>query len=348
MNSLQDNQYLKDFMLLSENLLSSLQSDAETVVSFQNCDWYQMYYNCVNNDHDQSLLQQQQNTYASLLTTIKQKHEIITQTTNCVQTAKKLVNFLQLLRKREINEYDVMLFALRRLFDIIKQKETQTKQESMILDQQQLQTQKQNMLTSINKENDVTKKQCLQQYHLSISKQAIYTKEQNLFMTTLQVWTRHSQCNLIYDSDKMSQSLDEFNSCVMNKPCLYFIVTTCCGYSFGAYLKRPITKTDKYTEDPSHFIFSFVSPKEINTPIKYDAKHDMNCGIKLYKRGNRLFHVGNRISGAFSIFKTTHCESYCVRLSDVYQGMEGDELTGTSIIDQKFCVDRVLVIQMYD
>ncbi|KAL7715974.1 TLDc domain-containing protein [Entamoeba marina] len=200
MNSLQDNQYLKDFMLLSENLLSSLQSDAETVVSFQNCDWYQMYYNCVNNDHDQSLLQQQ-NTYASLLTTIKQKHEIITQTTNCVQTAKK---------------------------------------------------------------------------------------------------------NL------------------------------------------PITKTDKYTEDPSHFIFSFVSPKEINTPIKYDAKHDMNCGIKLYKRGNRLFHVGNRISGAFSIFKTTHCESYCVRLSDVYQGMEGDELTGTSIIDQKFCVDRVLVIQMYD
>ncbi|KAL7713221.1 hypothetical protein QTN25_009281 [Entamoeba marina] len=168
-------------------------------------------------------------------------------------------------------------------------------------------------------------------------------------------WSNCTSGSVLYDSDRDGQSNECFNEKVIGKSNIFFINFDEFGNIYGTFVKKSLTKHNTrcidhyFNPDNDHFIFSLRTDGK-SQPTCWYLKKSPNgrSGIYLYnnevKNNNCLYVVGQL--GFMTIAKSTVEESDFYKLSNEYEDMNDFDLNGRNGWNERFIVDRVLVIQM--
>ncbi|ELP90362.1 hypothetical protein EIN_215150 [Entamoeba invadens IP1] len=166
-------------------------------------------------------------------------------------------------------------------------------------------------------------------------------------MKLLSSWTELGWSHVVYDSNIAPKTNDTFISSILNRPNLLFINYDDKGNVFGVFVPMKIGYTNDWVIDGFHFVLSLESNGRYSEPIRWFKKTEVESGIFIFENDDRLYSVGNG-NGFFTVWKVGMKESSCRNLSEVYEEMEDDALTGSDFKTnpEKTTIDRVIVIQM--
>ena len=168
----------------------------------------------------------------------------------------------------------------------------------------------------------------LQQYALD----SILDSALSGYTSSLKEWARKTTASVVYDSNVCPFTAECLFQMVRGRPNISIVATTTDGDVFGAFYSVAVTEQDTVFYDPNMFIFSFESHGRCATPrcffVKEWLKNDAyvcfwkNCSswfveLGVYRAGE--FFLGNEM-----------CDSYCWKISNVFEGLKDTTLTGVS------------------
>lgn len=140
------------------------------------------------------------------------------------------------------------------------------------------------------------------------------------------VWTRKQNARVLFDSEKDEFTNAEFNTKCLNQQNIAVVGFTTDGDVFGGYLEKAVTKTRTYLKDPNHFAFSLESRGRCLTPQRWFQK-DRNGNTCFCCENNKHGFIAFGNGGGFYL-GNERSDSYCCDLSEFYEGIEDETLTG--------------------
>ena len=168
------------------------------------------------------------------------------------------------------------------------------------------------------------------------------TTEGNDVESILKGWCKHSQLDVIYDSDQFPiLEGKELFPLIKNIPCLYFIHIDTEGNVFGAYQNKPITSLNNYMSGDGNFLFTFSRNGLQGVVEKYDCTHAPPGGIWLYEEGTCLYGFNY----GFCAHSTDYASSWVFKKNDYYKLLQGRGLNGKCDKGEKFRIERILIVQ---
>ena len=164
---------------------------------------------------------------------------------------------------------------------------------------------------------------------------------------TIEQLTGMKMDSIIFDSQKhqwgmksmtsLMQKQSEFDSIILNKSKIVFLIETTDSKRFGAFIQSQISTLDEFIPDQSAFIFN-ISRNKIE---KYPIKDNQNA-IKIHKSSSSLlFQIGD---GDIVIRKKPQQDkSSCVKTSYKYE-------SGVLFYQEKHIFEpkRIIILQMYE
>ena len=146
---------------------------------------------------------------------------------------------------------------------------------------------------------------------------------------------------ILFDSTKDNWSINTsvFDSKVINKNHLLFIVEDTEGNKFGGYIDAKIDKYYDSITDSKSFVFSLESNGRLDSMRKFNIE-EPECAFWLYNKSDDcLFAIGD---SDIVICKKGSGEPYCEQDSFNYEGNQ-NTLSGKDVY---FSLKRFIVIQM--
>ena len=163
-------------------------------------------------------------------------------------------------------------------------------------------------------------------------------------METFQKWSGCLNCEIVFDSEKDDAEKNEsFYEKIFMKNNCYFVNFDKKGNVFGAYINEYIGLFDENIDDEKHFVFSLKKDKQLNVK-RWFMKKEKEGGLKLFTNNDCLYQIGNDACGCFGISKMNLRRNVCANLSQMYDGMNDNDLCGSNL--KFFSVERIVVIQM--
>ena len=182
----------------------------------------------------------------------------------------------------------------------------------------------------------------LQQYALD----SILESGRMRHASVLKEWTGKARATIIFDSTVDEFTKDSLFKKVKGKRNVAVIGTTTAGDVFGGFYSVAVTKQDRYFKDPNMFAFSFESHGRCKTPQRFGVKKE-NKGdavvnfykddfpgrfVEFYGGGGGCFYLGNERS-----------RTYCIDVSDAFEGLENTTLTGMKNSENFTCCHLVAI-----
>ena len=138
----------------------------------------------------------------------------------------------------------------------------------------------------------------------------------------IEEWTKLKCDEILFDSDVDNWSIDTstFNSKILNKDKLLFIIEDREDNKFGGYIDSIIDKTSSYITDPKSFIFSIESKGRLNSMKKFDIDK-LQYAFRLYNKSSvDLFSIGN--CDIYIYKKGCKYKPYCRQSVFNYEGIQ--------------------------
>ena len=158
----------------------------------------------------------------------------------------------------------------------------------------------------------------------------------------LENWTSKKVGEIVFDSNihRWSQNDSEFDSKLMNKSNLLFIIEEQQGNKFGGYLNTQITSTNNWHSDSNAFLFTLKSPGRNHGMKKFNMKSGYKAFCLCQQSNSVLLRFGS--SGHdLRVDKKNQSGSYCHQYSFNYNGA-----TNVLCGNYNFTPKRITVIQM--
>ena len=182
----------------------------------------------------------------------------------------------------------------------------------------------------------------------------IIEKNTQTLIEFIQHWSGTSNMNIVYDSDLFPNTVDSFMQSVSYKSKLYFINFDEFNNIFGCFTTKSITDVDSYQaiNDPNHFLFSIYSNGRIKKPTRYFKREGRAGGVKINSDITKGFYdIGSNGMGhgCCTVGRPGDKKSWCHYFSHTYNGVYGNEITGTVWKYpnfQRFIINRVLIVEM--
>ena len=115
-------------------------------------------------------------------------------------------------------------------------------------------------------------------------------------MKQLEEWTDKKCEKVIFDStkDNWSQNSSVFDSKVINKSNLMFVIEDTNRNKFGGYVTSTINQRNNYINDSNSFLFSLKSNGRINGMMKFEVQsnYEKNAFYLDQKSNTQLFRFG--------------------------------------------------------
>ena len=164
----------------------------------------------------------------------------------------------------------------------------------------------------------------------------------------LKEWTGKASARVIFDTivdEFTDQSLfDKVNA----KIDIAIVGFTTDGDVFGGFYSRAVTKPDELFFDPNMFIFSFESNGRCLTPKRFVLKEGMKryAFVTFYKNDSNGMFV-SFCGNYWSLFSLGDdwSDFWSDRLSEAFEDMEDDTLTGDEYPERFTCV-RLVAVQL--
>ena len=171
----------------------------------------------------------------------------------------------------------------------------------------------------------------------------------------LEEWTGMKIDEIIFHSDKednnWSQQKSIFDSIVLNKSHLIFLIEDIHGNTFGGYLDAEITKVDTYIQDPNAFLFTLKSNRRLDGFKRYPILSAYNQYVFCLHNKNHslLFDFGyenDLVIHKENTKKNSYCNQYRKRGNIQYFDYNniGDALCG-SHYPNCFTPKKIVVLQ---
>ena len=164
---------------------------------------------------------------------------------------------------------------------------------------------------------------------------------------TLKEWTQKDHGVVVYDSKTDPFTGDALFEKIKNKPDIAIIGTTNSGDVFGGFYGVPVPRQGDYFYDPNIFAFSFESRGRCTTPqrfrVKKENRHDALVFFSNYDGCQCVEFKTRRFDGMG--LGSPKMRTFCISLSQLFEGLEDTTLTGVNIEYQ--CM-RVVAIHLFD
>ena len=168
--------------------------------------------------------------------------------------------------------------------------------------------------------------------------------------TQIEEWTQKRCNDILFDSNvhNWNENISEFDSNILNKSNLIFIVEDTNDNSFGYYFNGTVDQCDCFIKAQGSFLFSLKSNGRVEQGMtKFEEKQETKGFYLCNKHGLRLFSIQN---GIYVNKQMNKNESYVKQLSNNYDfhGItqsfhEQMRENGNSC---KFTPRRIIVIEM--
>ena len=166
-------------------------------------------------------------------------------------------------------------------------------------------------------------------------------------VSDLKEWTGKGSATIIFDS-----TVDEFTDQglfdkVKGKANIAIVAFTSDGDMFGAFYTVAVTEQDEAVKDQNMFIFSFESRGRCETPQRFVVKTVVRNKklVKFFKNDSDGWFVG--FGGCYGFFDLGNEKSktWCYNLSNGFEGIDDDTLTGKGN-NENFTCTRVVAIRL--
>ena len=162
----------------------------------------------------------------------------------------------------------------------------------------------------------------------------------------LEEWCGKKCSEIIFDSDKddWNQNTSVFDSKIINKSNLMFVIEDTINNKFGGYINSTIDKVDSWITDSNAFVFSLKSNGRINGMMKFNIKSGSSShAFYMYpKSSSDMFGIG---CWGIDIYKKGNSNTFCKQDSFDYNGIQ-HVLCGSGTSATNFTPKRFVVIQM--
>ena len=167
----------------------------------------------------------------------------------------------------------------------------------------------------------------------------------------LEEWTGLKCKEILFDSniDNWERYTSTFDSKILNKNKLIFIIEDTKGNKFGGYIDATIDKiryygrADTIITDSKSFVFSLESNGRLDDMKKFNIKYPEDAFFLYNKSHDRLFGIGYCDIVIFK--KGSEYKPYCIQSSFNYEGMR-NTLCGKEYSSNPFELKQFIVIQM--
>ena len=150
------------------------------------------------------------------------------------------------------------------------------------------------------------------------------------YVNVLKRWTGKTRATIVYDSTVDPFTNDGLFNNVKGKRNIALVATTTDGDVFGWFYNVAVTKQWKFFGDPTIFAFSFESHGRCKTPQRFFVKERLkeNANV-LFDKDDTNGFVGFYTFGyAWFCLGTERSNSYCDKMSWVFEGLENTTMTG--------------------
>lgn len=164
-------------------------------------------------------------------------------------------------------------------------------------------------------------------------------------ISALKNWTGKAVASIIYDSQKDPFTDQCLFDKVKGKANIALVAFTSEGDLFGGFYDVTVTEQDKAFYDPNMFVFSFESHGRCETPKKFAAKPEKRdkkyVGFLNDDSDGWFVQIGG-YPGYFYL-GDEKSNTFCVNLSEGFECIEDDTLTGKPN-REKFTCTRIVAI----
>ena len=166
-------------------------------------------------------------------------------------------------------------------------------------------------------------------------------------MKQIDEWTNKKIGQVIFDSDvdDWNQNSSMFDTKILNKQNLIFLIEDTNGNKFGGFVNIKIEKTTTWLTDTGMFVFSMkINGK--NEMKKYMKTKNDNYGFYLVIKGHyELFEFGDGYTIQIHKKSCNNSNGSYVNKTSSYENLSSVNLFGNSGTTN-FTPKRILVIQM--
>ena len=162
-------------------------------------------------------------------------------------------------------------------------------------------------------------------------------------ISALKSWTDKASATITYDSRVDPFTNQGLFDKINGKENIALVAFTAEGDVFGGFYSVAVTVQDKAFNDPNMFIFSFESHGRCETPQRFAVKNEVRSSkyMRFWKKNSVFVDVGG--SCGFFYLGNEKSNTYCYDLSDGYEGIKDDTLTGKAYPERFTCTHIVAV-----
>ena len=169
---------------------------------------------------------------------------------------------------------------------------------------------KEGEIEEIKKNFEMKKRECLgEKYEESVNKTIVDETEKR----KLEEWTQKRYAEVLFNSNysNSNQNTSVFDSKIMNKSNLLFIIEDTNNNKFGYYFNGTVTQCEKDLKGNGSFLFSLKSSgRDQQEMFKFEEKQECK-GLYIYNKANvMLFGVSNGFWIRKEDRKSFDCEIY--------------------------------------